>query len=120
MWRNVLQSLKLGGFIFISCLIVVFLGVFNAYGELETIPATEYSWTAPVNGTPVHHYIVQVRVNNIELREYNYIPTASIQLQFEYGTKYEVRVAAIDAEGHRGGYSPWSLAYSPELAPPGF
>jgi hypothetical protein len=120
MWRNVLQPLKLGRFFFFSTLLVVLLGPFHVLAELETIPATEYVWTAPKSGTPVSHYFVQVRVNNSELREYNFIPTESIFLQLEYGVKYEVRVAGVDAEGHRGGFSPWSQAYSPEFAPPGF
>ena len=120
MWRNVLQPLRLGRIFFVLPLILVFFGVFNVNGELETIPATEYVWTAPPKGTPVHHYFLQVRVNNSEFREYDFIPTESILLQLEYGNKYEVRVAAVDADGRRGGFSSWSIAYSPEFAPPGF
>jgi len=120
MWRNVLQPLKLGRFLIFSVIFIVLFGALPALAELETIPATEYTWTAPKGGTPVEYYLVQVRVNNNELREYNFIPTESIFLQLEYGVKYEVRVAGVDAEGHQGGFSPWSQAYSPEFGPPGF
>lgn len=120
MWRNILQPLRLGKFLSFFVLFLVLFGVFNAFAELEAIPATEYTWTEPVNGAPVHHYYVQVLVNDTELREYDFIPEASIMVQFEYGNKYEVRVAGVAANGDRGGFSPWSTAYSPELGLPGF
>ncbi len=120
MWRNVLPPMKLEAFLLVLPIFLVFSGFINVYADMETIPATEYTWQAPKEGSRVHHYIVQVRVNNSELREYRFVPETSILLQFEYGQKYEVRVAAVDEEDRRGGYSAWSIAYSPELDPPGF
>ena len=80
----------------------------------------EFTWTMPTTGTPVHHYLVQVLVNERDTLFYGPVMTESIMLPVVYGNKYRIRVAAVDAAGIQGPMSIWSQPDSPELAPPGF
>ena len=80
----------------------------------------EFTWTMPTTGTPVHHYLVQVLVNERDTLFYDPVMTESIMLPVVYGNKYRIRVAAVDAYEIQGPLSIWSLPYIPEPAPPGF
>ncbi|MEN8006187.1 MAG: hypothetical protein ABFS42_04190 [Candidatus Krumholzibacteriota bacterium] len=86
----------------------------------QSAPDTEFTWTAPTTGTAVHHYVVEVLINERDTRVFDPVPSESIMLPVVYGNKYRVRVAAVDAAGVQGPHSLWSLPYTPELAPPGF
>ena len=86
----------------------------------QSAPDVEFSWTAPTVGSAVHHYIVEVLVNERDTRIFDSVPSESIMLPVIYGNKYRLRVAAVDAAGIQGPHSLWSQPYTPELAPPGF
>ena len=86
----------------------------------QSAPDVEFSWTAPTIGTPVHHYVVEVLVNERDTQIFDSVPSESLMLPVIYGNKYRLRVAAVDAAGIQGPQSIWSQPYTPELAPPGF
>lgn len=89
--------------------------------EVEQIaPDVEYTWTAPTTGTPVDHYVAEVMVNDGDTYLIDPVPGESIMLPVQYGNKYQIRVAAVDAANAQGPMSIWSLPYTPELGPPGF
>jgi hypothetical protein len=86
----------------------------------ESAPDVEFTWGAPTTGSPVHHYIAQILVNERDTLFFDPVMTESVMVPVVYGNKYRLRVAAVDADQVRGPMSMWSLPYSPELAPPGF
>jgi hypothetical protein len=86
----------------------------------ESAPDAEFTWAAPTSGSPVHHYIAQILVNERDTLFFDPVMTESVMVPVIYGNKYRLRVAAVDGDQVRGPMSMWSLPYSPELAPPGF
>ena len=120
MMRKLLSPIGL--MVFVSlCVIFGPHGAGNlALGDIASAPDADYSWTAPEYGTPVDHYVVQILVNDLDMTTLDPIPSAFVRVQVVYGNKYMVRVAAVDAAGIQGGFSPWSIPYTPELAPPEF
>jgi hypothetical protein len=86
----------------------------------EDAPDAKFVWARPTTGTPVHHYVAQVLVNERDTLFFDPVPAEEIMLPVVYGNKYRIRVAGVDAEGVQGPMSIWSLPYTPELAPPGF
>ncbi len=92
----------------------------NKTSSSQAAPDVEFVWTPPNTGTPVHHYLSQVLVNERDTLYFAPVTTESIMLPVVYGNKYRIRVAAVDADGIQGPLSIWSLPYTPELAPPGF
>ncbi len=91
-----------------------------SWGDVATAPAAEYTWTAPTYGTPVHHYVVQILVNDVDTLTIDPVFSEQYTVDVIYGNKYLVRVAAVDAAGIQGGYSSWAVPYTPELTPPEF
>jgi hypothetical protein len=61
---------------------------------------------------------VEVEVNGQEIIDMGTVTTESIMLPMQYGNKYRVRVAGVDAQGVQGPFSIWSEPLSPEIAPP--
>lgn len=88
--------------------------------DVESPPAAVYAWTAPTEGTPVAHYTAQVLINDVDILTIEPVFSERVSIEMEYGNKYRVRVAGVDAAGVKGPYSLWSLPYTPELEPPGF
>ncbi len=120
MTMKVLSPLRLVFFVTLCGLLGLGWSHKTALGGIETAPAAEYIWTAPDYGTPVHHYVVEILVNDLDIVTMDPVPSEYVSVDVVYGNKYRVRVAAVDAAGRRGGYSPWSAPYTPELTPPQF
>lgn len=99
---------------------VLLVGRPVALGEQLETPRALYIWSPPETGSPVDHYIVQILINDMDIQVIDPVPLASVTIDMEYGNKYLVRVAAVDATGMVGSYSRWSMPYTPEIAPPGF
>jgi len=104
--------------IFLTFLIlgVGVLGVQTA--AAQTVDATA-TWTAPTEGSPVDHYVVQISQDGGPYQNAGSTQTTTITLQLQVGSSYTVRVAGVDAQDRQG---PWSLSsdpYTPELGPPG-
>ena len=71
-----------------------------------------YHWEPPTEGTPVHHYLVQVSVDRGEFVTLTVHPdTAEVTLTFEDNREYLVRVKAVDADGIESEF--WSPASDP-------
>ncbi len=88
---------------------------------LSTLPVnaeeiSTYTWTAPTEGSTVHHYIVAVSMGGNAFVQLMVEPTVNtVDLAFEPNTDYSVRVAAVDAEGRQGEWSEASDPYSYQL-----
>jgi len=118
---NKLRSpLGWGLFAFAGALGFLFLLPRVVSADVESPPAEVYNWTAPTEGTPVAHYTVQVLINDVDILTIEPVFSETVSIEMEYGNKYRVRVAGVDAAGVKGPYSLWSLPYTPELEPPGF
>ena len=92
----------------------------NKNADEQSAPDVEYTWTAPTTGTPADHYVAEVLVNEVDSYLIDQVQGESIMLPVQYGNKYQIRVAAVDAADTQGPMSIWSLPYTPELGPPGF
>jgi hypothetical protein len=98
----------------------VFLVQANTDHDKMAAPSVRYTWSAPSNGTPVVSYKAEVLVNDRDLLIFEGLQEEAVTIQVDFGNKYLVRVAAVDAADMQGPWSSWSLAYAPELDPPTF
>lgn len=85
--------------------------VAGASAQIPDDPDTtiNFTWSPSPDGSPAHHYTLQVLINSLDIETVYDIATASFDLPIFYGNKYLVRVAAVDALGRQGPYSGWSL-----------
>ena len=110
----------------LGALFLIALGASSAlvladdHNDKEVTPRMIFTWSAPTTGTPVDHYVAQVLVNERDTMELGPLPLTEVSIFAEYGNKYRIRVAAVDADGIQGPMSLWSEPHSPELAPPSF
>ncbi len=86
----------------------------------DDAPDQEFVWTAPSTGTPVHHYVAQVLINDLDTLFFDPVPTEDMLVDVTYGNKYRMRVAGVDAANIQGPWSMWSRSVTPEIDPPGF
>jgi hypothetical protein len=78
------------------------------YAPVSAAPVS-WSWSAPTTGTPAHHYVVEVRVEGGSWVRLGVEPTTpTVFIDMTPNLSHEVRVAALDAQGHQGGWSPVS------------
>ena len=115
--RNSRQTAFAGLIVFLSA---AFLSMGAAPAEaLET--EVRFSWSESDQGTPAIHYVMEIeKRHGEELDDRSSIdnilePTHVILV--EYGFKYRVRVAGVDAQGHQGPWSLWSELFTPEVGP---
>ena len=85
----------------------------------QTEVQVNYSWTAPVDGSPVDHYVVQHSINGGAWTEIATAASNSYTLTASVGDSHQIRVAGVDAESRQGGFSDPSDAYSPDVGAPG-
>ena len=83
-------------------------------------PSVRYTWSAPTSGTPAVSYKAEVKVNDRDLLVFEGLQDESVTIPVDFGNKYLVRVAALDAQNKQGPWSDWSVAHAPELDPPSF
>lgn len=104
-----------------------FLWVLAALGLCGVLPAAAQtsvevtaSWTAPTEGSPVHHYVLQLSIDG---GAYSTVATVtggtSQTLDLEIGHIYRARVAGVDSQDRQGPWSQESDAYTPDVGPPG-
>jgi len=92
----------------LGVLLLILLAVSPASAE-----QLSWSWTAPVDGTPVHHYVVRVSVDDSAFYLLTQEPTTpTITINQEPNREYRLQVAGVDIEGHQGG---WSLVSDPDV-----
>ncbi len=105
------------------CLALGLVGVLGLVVPLaaQTVPNLVYIWTAPNQGSPVDHYIVEVMKNGVLVPELYGETTGSeptFILVSTFGDEYQIRVAGVDAEGQVGLFSVWSEPHSVEAPMP--
>jgi len=81
--------------------------------------AVNYEWTAPVEGSPVDHYVVQQSVNGGNWVQIATTSTNTYTLNATVGDAHSIRVAGVDAQGRQGQYSAASDPFTPDPGNPG-
>ena len=78
------------------------------------------SWTAPTEGSPVHHYVLQLSTDGGPfVTVLSEVIGTSVNLDLEINRTYVARVAGVDDQARQGPYSPDSDPYILDLGPPG-
>jgi len=101
----------------------------SALAQEENPPTERYTWTPPTYGTGIHHYVVEMQVNekDVVVLDPVEVPALVIEVHrgpvedakvLHYGNKYKFRVAGVDSADVQGPFSVWSEPFSPELGPP--
>ena len=85
----------------------------------QTTVEVTASWTPPTEGSPVHHYILQLSTDGGPFTTVGSVSGTSYVLDLEVGHSYVARVAGVDDQGRQGPYSADSDPYSPGVGPPG-
>ncbi len=85
----------------------------------QTELPVSYSWSAPTDGSPVDHYVIQHSVNGGTFTQIATSASNSYTLTATVGQTHQIRVAGVDAQSRQGGYSLPSDAYTPDLGAPG-
>ena len=98
----------------------------TAWGQPD-LPKVAWQWTAPTTGSPVAHYVGEMRVVDYSPADTFYVPIDSIpictpaddcppgaggvfEFDYQYGREVSFRVAGVDSLGRQG---PWSLWADP-------
>lgn len=89
-------------------------GTNPAMGQDEDATVWTYEWTAPTTGAPVAWYLVEVVANQRDTLRIDRVADTQVAIPVTMGQDYAVRVAAFDALGRRGPWSPWSMLESCE------
>jgi len=102
------------------------LGILALLGVLAASPAAAQttvevtaSWTAPTEGSPVHHYVFQLSTDGGPFVTVGSVTGLSYVLDLEIGHTYVARVAGVDAQDRQGPWSESSNPYTPDIGPPG-
>jgi hypothetical protein len=86
----------------------------------QTTVETSFQWTAPANGSPVDHYVVQHTTDGgATWTTVGNATTNNITLELRVGFSHQVRVAGVDATDRQGVWSEPSDPYTPDLGAPG-
>lgn len=74
------------------------------------------SWTAPITGSPVVTYVLQLSRDGEPFETYATTDTTTVIMSLDVLHEYIARVAGVDALDRQG---PWSEPSSPYLVDPG-
>jgi hypothetical protein len=88
-------------------------------GAQTTFMPTTYHWTAPTTGSPVHHYIVSLKVGTADWATVGTPTEPTHMVPCVPGAVNIVRVQAVDAMGRIGVWSDPSTEYTPDAGAPG-
>jgi hypothetical protein len=102
------------------------LGILALLGTLGAAPAAAQttvqvtaSWTAPTEGSPVDHYILQLSTDGGPFVTVGSVTGTEYVLELEVGSTYVARVGGVDAQDRQGPWSESSDPYTPDIGPPG-
>ena len=105
-----ISGLAVGG------LLILLLWATNPLGE-ELSTEVSYVWPAPLMGSPVVHYVLELEQLRGEIvvskTVFDSIPENIFPVPVEMGLKYHIRVAGVDAQGRQGPWSDWSDVKAP-------
>lgn len=96
----------------------VFLLPLVVGGQTTSVNVT-YTWTAPLTGSAVHHYVVQTSSNGTTWTTLAAQPTTpTITVAAPVGVNILVRVAGVDASARQGAWSETSDPFVPDAGAP--
>jgi hypothetical protein len=102
------------------------IAILATIGLLGALPAAAQttvevtaSWTPPSEGSPVHHYILQLSTDGGPFVTVGSVTGTSYVLDLEVGQTYVARVAGVDDQDRQGPFSEDSDPYTPDVGPPG-
>lgn len=100
-------------------LIFIILGLlmFSTLALAQTTHTVQASWVAPVEGSPVVSYVLELSIDGGPFTLSGTSTTTSLLLELNYNTIYIARVAGIDALDRQGVWSLNSEPYSDFGAP---
>lgn len=107
--------------IIIKAALLITLGLMMTMGSqamAQTEMETSYTWTAPVGGSTVVHYVIQHREDSGAWTTLGTTPTNTYTLNLSVGHAHEIRVAGVDAEDRQGPFSVPSDPYVPDPGAP--
>jgi len=78
----------------------------------QTLVESNYAWNTPAGGSPVHHYIVEISVNDGPWVEIGTSPEPVFTYQSQVGEVVRLRVAGVDEQGRQGPFSDPSPSYT--------
>lgn len=73
-----------------------------------------YTWTPPIDGSPVDHYVVELSVDGGPFTLYSLVPGETVTIPEAFGHEHVVRVAGVDAQDRQGAFSENSDPYTPD------
>lgn len=90
-----------------------------AADNLDVPPPVTWAWSAPTDGAPVHHYEVELAIDEepFALHSVTYQTRFTLS-DVDYMQLYRIRVCAVSAEGRKGPYSEVSEPFIAELPEP--
>ncbi len=100
-------------------LTLLLLGIMTAPATAQTTVQVTFVWTAPTEGTPVDHYVVEHSVNGGPYDQVGTVTGLNYTLVATVGDSHVIRVAGVDDQARQGPYSLSSEPYTPDLGPPG-
>jgi hypothetical protein len=105
--------------VFRVALFVAMLAPLVVSGQTVTV-AVRYSWTAPVDGSAVHHYEIQTSAADpVSWSAAGTVTTPAATLGLAANVATIVRVRGVDALGRSGLWSDNSEPYTADPGPPG-
>jgi len=103
-------------------ILITLILVFMASTAMSaTVPEVTYVWTAPTTGSAVDHYVVQLKVGELDWIQFEGTELVGYTFEnlFEYDQTYIVRVAGVDVQSRQGLWSDQSIPYTPDAGAPG-
>ena len=90
-----------------------------AIGQTTSVNVT-YTWTAPITGSAVHHYVVQTSADGTTWTTLAVQPAnPTVTVNAPVGVQLLVRVAGVDAQSRQGVWSATSDPFVPDAGAPG-
>lgn len=97
--------------------ILVLLPCLASIALAETVPIS-FHWSPPVDGAPVHHYVVYASQDDESYRYTSVTMDTTFVLEAELGVEYRIRVSGVSATGDEGVMSrPSEVTFLPEPQP---
>jgi hypothetical protein len=85
----------------------------------QTTVEVTASWTPPTEGSPVHHYVLQLSTDGGPFTTVGSVTGTSYVMDLEIGRTYVARVSGVDDQSRQGPWSESSDPYTPDVGPPG-
>lgn len=101
---------------------VVAIPIFVISASSTRTQTVVYTWTPPVDGNPVEHYVVELSTDGgafVSHTPANPVTVETVSMEYVFGHSYQIRVAGVDDQGRQGPWSVPSDPYRPDAGAPG-